>query len=128
MMLEMAEYVVGRPVMLEAVRRIREHGLKTAALTNNWLVDGKDAEREALKDRFDVFIESCRTGVRKPEPRIYEIACEALAVKPAEAAFLDDIGSNLKPARKLGMHTIKVSDPEAALRELGEVLRIELID
>ena len=128
MMLEMADYVVIRPRMLEAVRRVRSHGLRTAALTNNWLVEGKDEEREALKSHFDAFIESSRTGLRKPDPRIYELTCEAIGVLPGETVFLDDIGANLKPAARLGMLTIKVTDPDAALRELGEALGIELID
>ena len=128
MMLEMADYVVIRPRMLEAVRRIRAHGLKTAALTNNWLMEGKDLEREALMGRFDAFIESCRTGLRKPDPRIYELTCEALDVLPGEAVFLDDIGANLKTAARLGMLTIKVEDPDAALRGLGEAIGVELFD
>lgn len=127
MMLEMANYVVIRPRMLEAVRRIRADGLKTAALTNNWLMEGKDLEREALMGRFDAFIESCRTGLRKPDPRIYELTCEALDVLPGEAVFLDDIGANLKTAARLGMLTIKVEDPDEALRELGEATGVELI-
>ena len=127
MMLEMANYVVIRPRMLEAVRRIRADGLKTAALTNNWLMEGKDLEREALMGRFDAFIESCRTGLRKPDPRIYELTCEALDVLPGEAVFLDDIGANLKTAARLGMLTIKVEDPDEALRELGEAIGVELI-
>ena len=128
MMLEMADYVVVRPRMLEAVRRIRAHGMKTAALTNNWLMEDKDLEREALEGEFDAFIESCRTGLRKPDPRIYELTCEALGVLPGEAAFLDDIGANLKSAARLGMLTIKVVDPDESLRELGEAIGIELVD
>lgn len=128
MMLEMADYVVLRPRMMEAVRRIRAHGLKAAALTNNWLMEEKDEEREALRGCFDAFIESCRTGLRKPDPRIYELTCEALGVLPGEAAFLDDIGANLKTAARLGMLAIRVTDPDAALRELGEALGIDLVD
>ena len=128
MMLEMADYVVVRPRMVEAVRRLRAHGLKTAALTNNWLMEEKDLEREALESEFDAFIESCRTGLRKPDPRIYELTCEALGVLPGEAAFLDDIGANLKAAARLGMLTIKVTDPDEALRELGREVGIELVD
>ena len=128
MMLEMADYVAIRPRMIEAVRRIRTHGMKTAALTNNWLMEEKDDEREALKSRFDAFIESSRTGLRKPDPRIYELTCEALGVLPGEAAFLDDIGANLKTAARLGMLAIKVTDPDAALRELGEAIGIDLVD
>ena len=128
MMLEMADYVVARPRMLEAVRRIRAHGLKTAALTNNWLMEEKDEEREALKSHFDAYIESSRTGLRKPDPRIYELTCGTLDVLPAESAFLDDIGANLKAAARLGMLTIKVTDPDDALRELGEAIGIDLVE
>ena len=56
--------------------------------------------------------------MRKPDPRFYELACATLGVEPEEAVFLDDLGVNLKPARVLGMHTIKVTDPDAALAEL----------
>ena len=55
-------------------------------------------------------------GLRKPDPRIYLLACESLAIEPAEAVFLDDIGRNLKIARELGMTTIKVDQPDEALR------------
>ena len=128
MMLQMADFVTVRPRMLEAVRRIRADGLVTAALTNNWLMDEKDLEREALEGCFDAFIESCRTGLRKPDPRIYELTCEALGVLPGEAAFLDDIGANLKAAARLGMLTIKVVDPDEALRKLGDAIGLELVD
>jgi putative hydrolase of the HAD superfamily len=60
--------------------------------------------------------------VRKPDPRFYELACDVLGVKPTESVFLDDLGVNLKPARALGMYTIKVTDPDEALDELGRIL------
>ena len=63
-----------------------------------------------LRPEFDVFIESAREGMRKPDPRIYELACARLGVRPEQAVFLDDIGANLKTARALGMATIKVVD------------------
>jgi putative hydrolase of the HAD superfamily len=56
--------------------------------------------------------------VRKPNPKIYEMACEALNVAPEDAVYLDDLGINLKPARAMGMQTIKVIDPDVALDEL----------
>ena len=65
-------------------------------------------------------------GLRKPDARIYLLACRELAVEPARTAFLDDIGRNLKSARALGMTTIKVDDPEQALDELAVVLGIRL--
>ncbi len=76
---------------------------------------------------FDVFVESAVVGLRKPDPRIYALVCENLGVEPPRVAFLDDIGRNLKPARELGMATIKVDDPDQALRELGALLGLDLI-
>ena len=116
-----------RPTMLTAVRRIRERGLRAAALTNNWVAEGAEAGTAALRPHFDVFVESAVVGLRKPDPRIYAHACRCLEIEAHEAVFLDDIGSNLKAARALGMTTIKVADPEAALGELEEVLGLRLL-
>jgi len=75
---------------------------------------------------FDVVVESSVVGVRKPDPAFYELACERLAIEPAEAVFLDDLGINLKPARTMGMATIKVGDPTVALAELEAVVGFPL--
>ena len=75
---------------------------------------------------FDAVIESSAVGVRKPEPRFYEIACEQLEIEPAEAVFLDDLGINLKPARAMGMRTIKVGEPAQAIADLEAVLGLSL--
>ena len=115
-----------RPEMLTAVASIRRAGLATAALTNNWASDGSDRDPHRLRVLFDVFVESSVVGLRKPDPRIYSYACQRIGVEPAQAVFLDDIGSNLKTARQLGMHTIKVDDPTAALLELQGVLGFSL--
>jgi putative hydrolase of the HAD superfamily len=117
------------PVMLEAIRRIRAEGLRTAALTNNWALDDGASMGERhpeLADHFDVIVESAVEGIRKPDPRIYELVCERLVVRPDESVFLDDLGVNLKPARALGMATIKVGAPDAALAELADVLGFRL--
>jgi putative hydrolase of the HAD superfamily len=117
------------PGMLAAIGRIREAGLRVAALTNNWASASdapSDGTRE-LADLFHVFVESSVEGLRKPDPRIYEVTCQRLGVVPTRAAFLDDIGYNLKPARALGMTTIKVDEPEPALEELGRVLGLRLL-
>jgi epoxide hydrolase-like predicted phosphatase len=124
MMERIAAVAAPRPAMLTAVARIRERGLKAAALTNNWSGEG-DGTR-ALRGHFDVFVESCALGLRKPDPRIYRHTLAELAVAPREAAFLDDIGRNLKPARELGMATIKVGDPDRALAELEELVGFTL--
>ncbi len=115
-----AESTVPRPAMLDAIARIRARGLLTAAVTNNWITE--DEGTGVLRPHFDAFIESAASGVRKPDPRIFELACEALGIAPEEAVMLDDIGANLKTARTLGMRTIKVEEPDAALAELESVL------
>lgn len=114
-----------RPEMVEAVRRCAER-LKTALLTNN--VSGLPARGEpaALLDLFDTVVESSVVGVRKPDRRFYEIACERLAIDPSEAVFLDDLGINLKPARAMGMTTIKVEDAATAIAELEAVVGFPL--
>jgi putative hydrolase of the HAD superfamily len=116
-----------RPEMLTAVARIREEGLKVAALTNNWRTDDSDSSGASLLgDVFDIVVESAVEGLRNPDPRIYEATCARLGVQPSECVFLDDLGVNLKPARALGMATIKVGDPETALAELADVLGFSL--
>jgi putative hydrolase of the HAD superfamily len=114
-----------RPEMLTAIERLRATGLLVAALTNNWLDDdGRFPSRVAAT--FDVVVESSVVGMRKPDPRIYEIVCARLDVPAEHCVFLDDFGVNLKPARALGMYTIKVSDPSEALGELQAVLGVAL--
>ena len=108
-----------RPAMLAAIRSLRAGGLRVAALTNNWPSEERDDGTRALRHHFDAFFESSVLGLQKPDPRIYQHACAALAISPAEAVFLDDIGRNLKAARALGMTTIKVETPEQALGELA---------
>jgi putative hydrolase of the HAD superfamily len=129
-MAAIAEAGVARPAMLEAIRRIRARGLRVGALTNNWRREGPDDDviPHRLRAHFDVFVESRVVGLRKPDPRIYTLACRELGVEPARTAFLDDIGRNLKSARELGMATIKVGDPGQALRELGGLLGFPLAD
>jgi putative hydrolase of the HAD superfamily len=129
-----------RPAMLEAIRRLRAHGLRVGALTNNWNrgestrstaaspgSDESDVVAAEFRAHFDVFVESRVVGLRKPDPRIYVLACNELGVEPARTAFLDDIGANLKPARALGMTTIKVDEPTRALRDLGALLGLDLL-
>jgi putative hydrolase of the HAD superfamily len=114
-----------RPEMVTALHAIKRGGLKQACLTNNFFRFDDAPTREgrtSILDVFDVIVESSRIGVRKPEPEFYRIACESLEIEPSEAVMLDDLGVNLKPARELGMTTIKVVDPEQALSELERVV------
>ncbi len=115
-----------RPEMVEAVRFCRTR-YKTAALTNNFAPSAQGPPREGTSqftELFDVVIESSRVGVRKPDPRFYRIACDAVGVEPHEAVFLDDLGINLKPARAMGMHTIKVVNGHQAVAELYGILGV----
>jgi putative hydrolase of the HAD superfamily len=116
-----------RPAMLEAVRRCRS-SYKTALLTNNFLITERNPRLGAVLDLFDLILESSKVGIRKPDVRFYQLACEALAIDPTEAVFLDDLGVNLKPARQMGMTTIKVGDPDQALDQLEQVIGISLRD
>jgi epoxide hydrolase-like predicted phosphatase len=112
-----------RPEMIGAVRKLRARGIKTAALTNNWRSrDTAYGAMGSLKQEFDVFVESCKVGMRKPDRRIYAFVLRELGAPAREAIFLDDMGQNLKPARAMGMTTIKVDDPGIALAELEELL------
>lgn len=118
-----------RPEMVEALRRVKQH-YKTACLTNNVNDSGAGAtyaaEVGAVLAQFDTVIESRKVGVRKPDPRFYEMACEILDLDPARAVYLDDLGINLKPAKAMGMRTIKVGAADQALRELEAILDLPL--
>ena len=119
------------PEMLEALRRIHAHGLLTAALTNNWATadgDRSGTRLAGLCSYFDVVVESAVEGLRKPDPRIYQLTCARLDVEPDDTVFLDDLGVNLKSARALGMTTIKVTHIQGALDELASILGFALSD
>ena len=117
-----------RPAMVRALRVIRANGLKQACLTNNFVGMGSEdgLARLSVLDLFDAVVESSRIGARKPEPAFYSIACAKLGIEPSEAVMLDDLGVNLKPARDLGMRTIKVVDETKALEELEAILGVRL--
>lgn len=118
-----------RPEMVVAIRRLRER-FALALLTNNFLTGTPDwssgGSFHELVDLFDVVVESSRVGCRKPERRFYELALEELDISAEEAVFLDDLGVNLKPAREMGMATIKVVDPAVALAELEAIVDMPL--
>ncbi len=121
-----------RPEMVEAVRRLRAAGLPLAVLSNNVAPMERTGPLAALLGLFDAVVESSVEGVRKPEPEIYRRALARLNeavgrdLDFADCAYLDDLGINLKPARALGMHTVKVVDPAAALAELSALVGLPL--
>ena len=119
-----------RPEMVIALDRVIQAGLVTACLTNNVVSDERAGPAHPLVGevmaKFDHVVESSKVGVRKPEPRFYEIACELAGVEPTSCVFLDDLGINLKPARAMGKRTIKVVNAEQALTDLESLLGLEL--
>ena len=123
-----------RPRMVEVLKRCKEH-FKVACITNNVksgtgpAMATSDAKREqtgAVMELFDLVVESSIEGIRKPNPKIYRLTCARLGVAPDACAFLDDLGINLKPARQLGMQTIKVVEEDQAIRELEQITGIEM--
>ena len=122
-----------RPEMVEALRRAKKR-FKTGCITNNLPANAIGssggralyvAETMAL---FDHVIESAKIGLRKPDPRIYRMMADALGVDPKNCVYLDDLGVNLKPAREMGMTTIKVIDAPQAIRELQAATGLALDD
>ncbi|CAM9591799.1 unnamed protein product [Lampetra fluviatilis] len=114
------------PGALAALRGMRERGVMTALLTNNFYVRGGATYLPLDRTLFDVVVESCVVGMKKPDPRIYSLCLEKLGVPPSAAVFLDELGENLAPARALGLRTIKVGDLKVALAELESLLGFSL--
>ena len=119
-----------RPEMVAVVRTLRTN-YRVACLTNNMPLGhgaamaenpARAAEIADVMALFAHVVESCKIGTRKPEPRFYARACEIVGVAPEHCVFLDDLGINLKPARAMGMTTIKVSDPAQAIADLEAAL------
>ncbi|MGV8997487.1 MAG: HAD-IA family hydrolase [Parvibaculaceae bacterium] len=115
-----------RPAVVAALKACKAR-VKVGCITNNVPAGQgagmarspeKAAQVSEVMALFDHVIESSKLGIRKPDPRIYQLACETLKVDPKNCVYLDDLGINLKPAKMLGMTTIKVGDPAIALKEL----------
>ena len=125
-----------RPEMVNALQKIKGK-LIQACLTNNIQSLKKETfeennvsvsgKHEEIMKLFDFVIESSKVNLRKPDPAFYKLACEKAEIEPFEAVFLDDLGINLKPAKILGMKTIKVIDSINALQELQKLIPIEVI-
>ncbi len=116
-----------RPRVVEALKLCKSRA-SVGCITNNAPVgtgagmsDNEHKARQVAEALalFDHVIESSKAGIRKPDPRIYALMCEALGVEPARCVYLDDLGINLKPARAMGMTTIKVTGEDQLLRDLA---------
>tara|TARA_E500000081_G_C6038000_1_gene307880 strand:- start:25 stop:672 length:648 start_codon:yes stop_codon:yes gene_type:complete len=123
-----------RPEMIGALKKIKGQ-LIQACLTNNISSPNEElsdenvsiaGKNDEVMSLFDFVIASSEQNVRKPDPDFYQLALEEANVRPNEVVFLDDLGINLKPARALGMQTIKVTDASNALRELNDLLPIDI--
>jgi putative hydrolase of the HAD superfamily len=120
-----------RPEMIEALRRVKR-AFKTGCITNNLPANssgsrsGRSMYVAEVMVLFDHIIESAKIGLRKPDPRIYTMMTDALGVDPKHCVYLDDLGVNLKPAREMGMTTIKVVDPAQAIAELEAATGLKL--
>ncbi|MGB1740476.1 MAG: HAD-IA family hydrolase [Pseudomonadales bacterium] len=125
-----------RPKMVAALRKIKQ-SYAVGCITNN-VKSGKGAgmARSSVKAKavsnvmalFDVVIESSVIGLRKPDPKIYQLTCEEMGVDPCDALFIDDLGINLKPAKAMGMQTIKVLNESQALHDLSSALNLDFSD
>src|ERR1700722_19086032 len=120
-----------RPEMVEALRRVKAK-FKTGCITNNLPANsigstgGRSLYVAEVMALFDHVIESAKMGLRKPAPRIYQMMVQALGVDPKRCVYLDDLGVNLKPARDMGMTTIKVLNAPQALAELEAAAGLSL--
>ena len=118
-----------RKPMVDFLLSLKEN-YKLGCITNN-IQNSKDDKVNHLNQAsqvmkiFDHIIESSKVGLRKPDPKIYYMSCDALGVRPEECIYLDDLGINLKPARKIGMTTIKVIDPNEAIHEVKKYLQLK---
>lgn len=120
-----------RPEMVEALKRIKAQ-FKTGCITNNLPANaigsmtGRSLYVAEVMVQFDHVIESAKIGLRKPDPRIYQLMVETLKVDPKNCVYLDDLGVNLKPAREMGMTTIKVTSGAQAIAELEAATGLKL--
>ena len=120
-----------RPEMVEALKRIKAQ-FKTGCITNNLPANaigsmtGRSLYIAEVMVLFDHVIESAKIGLRKPDPRIYRMMVETLKVDPKSCVYLDDLGVNLKPAREMGMTTIKVVSGAQAIAELVAATGLKL--
>ncbi len=121
-----------RPEMIEALRRIKSR-FKTGCITNNMPSDAagiaatsRSIYAREIMELFEAVIESSKAGIRKPDPRIYTMMCELLGVAPGACIYVDDLGGNLKPARAMGMTTIKVESGAQAIAELEAATGMKL--
>ena len=110
--------------MLDAVRAAKRAGVRTGLISNSW-GHGR-YNRTLFPELFHGVVISGDVGVRKPDPRIYELGAEAVDLPPSACVFVDDLPGNLKPARELGMATVRHVRAEQTVSELEDLLGVTL--
>jgi putative hydrolase of the HAD superfamily len=110
--------------MLDAVRAAKRAGVRTGLISNSWGHGRYD--RTLFPELFDGVVISGDVGLRKPDPRIYELGAEAVDLPASACVFVDDLPGNLKPARELGMATVHHVRAEQTIAELEDLLGVSL--
>jgi putative hydrolase of the HAD superfamily len=109
--------------MVHRVRELKADGYKLAILTNNVREFGEYWKATVPVELFDVVVDSCEEGIRKPDPEIYRRTAERLGVPPAACVFLDDSAANCDAAADVGMRAVVVGpDIDAAIAALDALL------
>ncbi|TCC01975.1 HAD family hydrolase [Kribbella soli] len=112
-----------QPAMSALVRRVNEHGIRTALLSNSW---GNTYPRDTWDGMFDDIVISGEVGLRKPEPEIFQLAAERLGLEPAECVFIDDLQLNVDGAHAVGMTAILHTEYDETRRALETLFGADL--
>jgi putative hydrolase of the HAD superfamily len=110
--------------MVEAVRRARAGGVRTALVSNSWGVHRYP--HDLFDELFDGVVISGVEGTRKPARRMYELGAERAGAAPEDCVFVDDLPFNLTPAQELGMATVHHTSAEQTIPELERLLGLGL--
>jgi epoxide hydrolase-like predicted phosphatase len=107
------------------VRAAKRAGVRTGLISNSW-GDALEYDRDAFVDLFDGWVISHEVGLRKPDPAIYVLGAEKIGLPPEACIFVDDLGGNLKPAKALGMATVRHTSAGETIPQLEQLLGVAL--
>ena len=118
--------------MVEIIKTLKKKGFTQACLTNNFIPDNDNQpdmidlnKKTEIFNLFDFVFESKEIGLRKPDQAFYDYVLEKVDTSPEKIIFLDDLGINLKPAKAMGITTIKVISESQAKADLENLLKIK---
>jgi putative hydrolase of the HAD superfamily len=112
--------------MVDAVRRARAGGIRTALVSNSWGVHRYP--HDLFEELFDGVVISGEEGTRKPAKRMYELGAERAGLAAEQCVFVDDLPFNLTPAEELGMATVHHTSAEESIPQLERILGLPLRD